>query len=172
MTLPAFPGGVEVVDFEFGQTDGNEGNPPAVVCMVSHNLDTGVTQRFWIDELSQMASAPFATDRSALVVAYSAVAEMACFIALGWPFPENIFDAYVEFRNITNGLPLPAGNGLLGALTYFGEPCMDAAQKDAMRDLVLRGAPWSSAEKLVILDYCEADVIALKRLYARLMEIA
>ena len=171
MAHPAFPGGVEFVDFEFGQVGGNEGNPLAVVCMVSHNLDTGATQRYWSDALSQMTRAPFSTDRSSLFVAYNAVAEMSCFVALGWPFPENVLDLYIEFRNFTNGLSLPAGNGLLGALAYFGEPCMEAGQKEAMRDLVLRGAPWSGEEKLAILDYCQADVMALKRLFLRMMEV-
>ena len=33
-----------------------------------------------------------------------------------------------------------------------------------MRDLVLRGGPWSDAERSAILDYCESDVAALARL--------
>jgi hypothetical protein len=33
-----------------------------------------------------------------------------------------------------------------------------------MRDLILRGAPWDLEEKHAILDYCESDVLALKRL--------
>ena len=33
-----------------------------------------------------------------------------------------------------------------------------------MRALVLRGAPWSDAERAAILDYCESDVAALARL--------
>jgi hypothetical protein len=39
-----------------------------------------------------------------------------------------------------------------------------AVEKDEMRDLVLRGGPWSDAEKSAILDYCESDVAALARL--------
>jgi DNA polymerase I len=33
-----------------------------------------------------------------------------------------------------------------------------------MRDLVLRGGPWSEQERIAILDYCESDVAALARL--------
>jgi DNA polymerase-1 len=33
-----------------------------------------------------------------------------------------------------------------------------------MRDLILRGGPWSDAEREAILDYCESDVAALARL--------
>ncbi len=41
---------------------------------------------------------------------------------------------------------------------------MDAAEKAAMRDLVLRGGPCSDAERSAILDYCQEDVDALARL--------
>lgn len=33
-----------------------------------------------------------------------------------------------------------------------------------MRDLILTGGPWSPAEQLGILDYCETDVVALANL--------
>ena len=119
-----------------------------------------------------MRSAPFATDASTLFIAYNASAEMACFGALGWPPPVNILDLYAEFRNLTNGLPLPAGKGLLGALVYFGEPAMEATKKELMRDLILAGGPWSAAQQASILDYCEADVNALTRLYLRMGGLA
>ena len=35
-----------------------------------------------------------------------------------------------------------------------------------MRALVLRGGPWSDAERAAILDYCESDVVALRKLLA------
>ena len=40
--------------------------------------------------------------------------------ALGWRLPVRILDLFVEFRARTNGLGTPAGNGLVGALIYFG----------------------------------------------------
>lgn len=33
-----------------------------------------------------------------------------------------------------------------------------------MRALVMHGGPWSAEERKAILDYCESDVVALKRL--------
>ena len=39
-----------------------------------------------------------------------------------------------------------------------------AVEKDEMRALVLRGGPWSDAERAAIFDYCESDVAALARL--------
>ena len=37
-------------------------------------------------------------------------------------------------------------------------------EKDEMRNLVMRGGPWSDEEQAAILDYCESDVDALSRL--------
>ena len=65
---------------------------------------------------------------------------------------------------ITNGTTPPSGAGLLGALLYYGLPTITAQRKDAMRDLVLRGGPWSQQEQQDILDYCETDVSSLEQL--------
>ena len=70
----------------------------------------------------------------------------------------------MEFRNRTNGLATPAGSGLIGALTYFGLDGIGGQQKTEMRDLVLRGGPWSADERAAILAYCGGDVVALERL--------
>ena len=73
-------------------------------------------------------------------------------------------DLFTEFRNLTNGLQTPAGNALIGALTQYGLDGIGVAEKEQMRDLVLRGGPWSREEQIKILDYCESDVAALARL--------
>src|SRR5260370_25764147 len=41
---------------------------------------------------------------------------------------------------------------------------MGATEKADMRGLVLGGGPWSETERTAILDYCEEDVVALRRL--------
>lgn len=165
---PPSKAGIWIVDFEYGPVDGVDGNSVEVRCMTACDAITGKMHRLWCDKLLKFDRAPFPTDDSAVFVAYNACAEMECFNALGWPYPTNIVDMYAEFRNATNGLPVPAGNGLLGALAYFGLPCMDAAEKTEMRQLVLRGAPYSAAEKGAILKYCERDVEALARLFAHM----
>jgi len=78
--------------------------------------------------------------------------------------PERILDLFCEFSARTNGLDTPGGKGLLGALAYFGLDSIGAVEKDEMRELVLKGGPWSETERTAILDYCESDVIALERL--------
>jgi len=79
-----------------------------------------------------------------------------------------LLDLYVEFRNLTNGKPPPAGSSLLGALVYHGLDAMDAAEKKEMRELVLRGGPWTAEEQAQLLAYCEEDVDALARLLPRM----
>jgi hypothetical protein len=96
---------------------------------------------------------------------------MKCHLALGWPMPENVIDLYTEFRNRTNGIPTVAGAGLLGALIELGIDCMDATEKDDMRQLAIRGGPWTEAEKAALLEYCESDVAALPKLLEKFYEL-
>jgi hypothetical protein len=115
--------------------------------MVVREWPSGLTRRYWQDELAQLACAPFSTDGDALCVAYFASAEMDCFAALGWPVPVNLLDLFVEFRCLTNGMRPAHGNGLLGALRYHGLASIDAEEKDSMRELILTGGPWSESRK-------------------------
>ncbi len=155
-----------LVDFEFISTPGNR---PIPVCMVAKEFIAGLTLRLWEDELRKQSMPPFQIDQHCLFIAYYASAEFSCHLALDWPLPSNVLDLFVEFRNITNGLPLPTGNGLIGALTYFGIDSIAAAEKEAMRDLVLRGGPFSEFEKRQILDYCESDVVSLSNLLKKML---
>src|SRR4029453_8258304 len=98
-----------------------------------------------------------------------ASAELGCFLALGWSIPARILDLFTEFRAATNGLSTPCGSGLLGALAWHGPDAMAADEKDAMRDLVLRGGSWWGSERRAILAYCEADVDALAALLPRML---
>ncbi len=148
-------------DFEYF---GADGDIPTPVCMVAREVRSGQTFRIWQDELAQLAAPPFDTGPDALFVAYYASAEIGCFLALGWEPPERILDLFAEFRAETNGLYTPRGNGLLGALAYFGLPMMGGDEKTAMRNLILTGGPWTDEEQAAILDYCQEDVDALLRL--------
>ncbi len=78
--------------------------------------------------------------------------------------PERILDLYTEHRARFNGIAAPAGNSLLGALAANGIESIDALEKEEMRELVLRGGPWTSSERTSILDYCQTDVDAVERL--------
>jgi hypothetical protein len=125
--------------------------------------------RLWQNQLYARALPPYSIDRNALFIAYYASAEISCHLKLGWPVPANVLDLFAEFRSLTNGRTTAAGNSLLGALVHFGLDAMDATEKDSMRTLALRGGPWTDAERDALLNYCQSDVIALERLFSRML---
>ena len=153
MTIKTIGGFREVwlVDFEFGCKDGDTPDP---VCLVAKKLGSEVTFRLWEDEIKMLKSPPYDIGSDSLFVAYYASAEMGCHLTLDWPLPTSVLDLFVEFRNLTNGRTLPSGAGLLGALVYFGLPTITSENKDEMRDLALRGGPWSIEEQRNLLEYC------------------
>jgi DNA polymerase-1 len=150
---------VWLVDFEFNAESGERPDP---VCLVARELRSGRTIRLWRDEFGKLP--PYPTDEHSLFVAYYASAEIGCHLVINWPVPVRILDLFTEFRNHTSPLHQEAGNGLLGALTYFGLDGIGTLEKEEMRTLILRGGPWSGEERKAILEYCESDVSAMCRL--------
>jgi hypothetical protein len=140
------------------------GHRPTPHCLVAQELRSGRQLRLWFDQLAQLRAAPFRTDDRALFVAFAAAAEFSVFHALGWPAPARTLDLFFEFRALTNGLQTPSGSGLLGAMVYHGLPVMEAAEKESMRQLAIRGGPFTDAEREALLAYCAEDVAALARL--------
>jgi hypothetical protein len=130
-------------------------------------LRSGSLLRIWRDELPTRP--PFNLGPDTLFVAYMAAAELACFAALGWPMPRRVLDPYVEFRALVNGRSTPHGKGLLGALSFHGIPGITAAEKAEGRGLVMRGGPWSDAERRNVLDYCQTDVDPLGPLLEQML---
>ena len=157
---------VWLADFEFCQPPGERPEP---ICMVAREYRTGRILRVWADDLTAMSRPPFPIGDDALFVAYYASAELGCFLALDWLPPSRILDLFPEFRNLTNGLSVPCGNGLLGALAYFGLDGIESAAKDGMRDLAIRGGPYTATERQALLDYCESDVLALSKLLTAML---
>jgi DNA polymerase-1 len=142
---------VVVGDFEFGAAPGEQPHP---ICLVAHELGSGRTFTLWENDLRRHVRPPYSAGSDVLFVGYYVSAEVGCYLALGWPLPNRILDLYVEFRNLTNGLPTLAGKGLLGALAHLGLDVMDAVEKEEMRTLALRGGPWTNAEREGLLRYC------------------
>ena len=154
------------VDFEFCAPPGERPHP---ICLVGREFRSGATIRLWEDDLARRPTPPYPTTGNVLFVAYYASAEINCHLALRWPVPTYVVDLFAEFRNLTNGLPVPCGAGLVGALAYFGLDSISALEKDDMRQLALRGGPWTAAERHALLDYCESDVVALAQLFPRML---
>jgi hypothetical protein len=156
-----------LVDFEFGCQDGGRPEPR---CVCARELRSGRLVRLWLGD-GAPASPPYPTGSDVLFVAYYASAELGCHLTLDWPMPERDLDLFVEFRNATNGRPVPCGNGLLGALAYFGLDALAGAEKEEMRQLALRGGEYSDAEKAALLDYCMEDVNSLAQLLPAMLPL-
>jgi len=135
------------LDFEFVAKSGAH---PVPVCMVAREMGSNRLLRLWGDELGP--EPPFTIDDHTLFVAFFASAEWSCFLSLEWPLPRRVLDLYVEFRVETNGLSLPTGRGLLSALSTHGITAITADEKSDKRALIMRGGPWSEAERREILD--------------------
>ena len=141
------------VDFEFISKPGQH---PDVVCLVARELRSGQTIRLWRDQLGD--APPYRIDAKALFVCFTATAECACHLALGWPLPANVLDLSPVFRCVVNGRDMPHGKGLLGALAYYGLPAVSAKYKDAMRRSHPTRAAVQPGREREILTYCEGDV--------------
>lgn len=153
------------VDFEFSA---EPGECPIPICLVAKELMSGQTLRLWQDELQHYSHPPYAVDGGSLFVAYYVPAEISCHLTLGWQTPQCVLDLYVEFRNLTNGLETPLGRGLPAAMAWFGLNGVDALEKEGMRNLAMRGGPFTATERRALLDYCQSDVDALAMLFARI----
>jgi hypothetical protein len=156
---------VVFLDFEFRADTGER---PIPVCFVARELRNQRVFRRWIERKPPRLP-PFATGRNVVVVAYYASAEMGCYLALNWPLPGRVLDLFTEFRVATNGLALPHGRGVLGAMQWFGLNGIEAWKKDYFRKRTLAGGPYNSDEREAILGYCESDVIATEQLFPKLI---
>ena len=151
---------IVVADFEFTALPGER---PVPVCLVAHELRSGRRFRIFEDQFGPLP--PYVTGPDVLFVGFYCSAELGCYRVLRWPMPERVLDPFVEFRNLTNGLPTPAGANLLGALTYFGLDTTGVAEnKKEMQEAIGNGTWRGRFTPGEILDYCEGDVIALTRL--------
>src|SRR6516225_6386862 len=101
---------IVVVDFEY-ETNGGDynlcpGDLPIPLCMVAYVLDENLqhvrTIRLWREELLASTCPPFDIGPDTLFVAYSAWAEMTCFIVLHWQFPVHIFDLHTAYLAASN----------------------------------------------------------------------
>jgi hypothetical protein len=154
-------------DTEFSAPDGER---PAVRCLVAREYHTGRTIRLWLDGETAPPRPPFPIDADALFVAFFASAEMGCFLSLGWPMPARLLDLYVEFkRHVCGRDGEPGKPSLVYALDWFGLDSLDVDEKAEMRQLAIRGGPYTDAEQQALLDYCASDVESLLRLLPRML---
>jgi hypothetical protein len=150
---------IVLADFEF---EVRPGEGPVPVCLVAQELRSGRKFRLLAEQLG--SEPPYAHGPGVLFVAYYASAELGCYLALGWPMPANILDLFCEFRCRTNGLPTVSGSSLLGALAHFGLDHLAATEKKTLQQAIGTGTWRGVYSEEDVLDYCEADVVALAKL--------
>jgi len=148
------------VDTEFTQPDGER---PIPICLCAQEWRTGREVRWWLADGPPPAP-PYDCGSQSLLVAFFVSAELGTHLACGWPLPKFTLDLVAELRVLCNGLTMPSGYSLLSALTLHGIDGMAAVEKESLRDLAIRGAPFSGEERQALLDYCREDVRALVRL--------
>jgi DNA polymerase I len=153
-----------VADYEFTAPPGHR---PVPICVVAHEVHTGTTIRLGPDDLAHCPAPPFGTGPDELVVAYYATAEIGCYLAQGWPLPRHLLDLYAEYRWLTND-GTARDRSLLGASAFFRLRVMEVVEKSEMRQLAIRGGPYTPTECQALIAYCEADVRATTALFARM----
>jgi DNA polymerase-1 len=147
------------LDFEFISKSGER---PKVLCC-AYKIDGEPTRVLWHDELGPTPPYPIGDDT--LVISFTQ-AEWSCHLALGWKLPKHIVDLNCELRLASNGLKLPAGQSLLGFCRWLGIEAGDAAVKDAVRNRIIKGGPFTPEEKAMIIKYAASDVDVLALLFA------
>ena len=157
---------VVVCDFEYEIADGDL---PRVLCMVAYILDAELrhvrTIRRWRGEFG--SAPPFDIGPDTLFVAYSAWAEMTCFLVLGWRFPVHIFDLHTAFLSVSNIL-LPHNpdevrkkprKRLSDACRRYGIVGWESIDKEEIAKAIGEGR-WREYGEAAVYEYCEEDVRA------------
>jgi hypothetical protein len=155
---------IAVVDFEYEVDDGELPKP---LCMVAHVLNENLqhvrTIRMWRGEFGK--TPPFDIGPDSLFVAYSAWAEMTCFMVLGWKFPEHIFDLHTNYLAASNVL-LPYNpdevrkrqrKRLPDACRAYGIEGWERIDKETIAEDIGNGL-WRKYGREAVTDYCEEDV--------------
>lgn len=155
---------ITCLDFEYSAPPGEIPSPH---CFVAIDLLTGRVTRGFVRDFS---TPPYGIDSDSLVVTYYASAEISCHLDLGWSVPANILDLFCEFRWLTNHGAERQPASLLDALTYFGIDSIGSNEKEEMRQLAIRGEPFTPSEQVALLDYCESDVRALEKLLPAMLD--
>jgi len=157
---------IVVADFEY-EIDDN--GLPNVLCMVAYVLNENLqhvhTIRMWRGEFG--TAPPFDIGPDSLFVAYSAWAEMTCFMTLGWKFPEHIFDLHTTYLAASNTL-LPHDpdevrkkqrKRLSDACRNYWIDGWETIDKEVVSRDIGEGR-WRDYGQAAVFDYCEEDVRA------------
>ena len=167
---------INVCDFEYEVADGDL---PHVLCMVVYVLDENLqhvrTIRLWRGDFG--AAPPFEVGPDALFVAYSAWAEMTCFMVLGWKFPEHIFDLHTAYLAASNVL-LPHNPNevrkrprkrLVDACRAYDIEGWERLDKETLSRDIGEGR-WRDHGRELVFEYCEEDVRKSTLLFSKQLQ--
>jgi DNA polymerase-1 len=164
-------GTVVVADFEYEVRPGDLSVP---LCMVAYVLDENLRHVRTVRQWRNMPDAappyftttpPFDTGPDTLFVAYSAWAELTCFLALGWQFPAHIFDLHTAYLAASNVL-LPYNpdevrkkprKRLSDACRAYGIEGWEQIDKEEIAKDIGEGR-WRERGQDRVFNYCEEDV--------------
>jgi DNA polymerase I len=154
---------VIVADFEYEVTPGELPRPLCMVAYVlNENLQHVRTIRLWRGEFG--STPPFDIGPDALFCAYSAWAELTCFMALKWKFPEHIFDLHTAYLAASNIL-LPYNpdeerkrprKRLSDACRHYGIEGWEHIDKETIAKDIGEGH-WQQYGREAVFAYCEED---------------
>jgi DNA polymerase I len=163
-------GHIIVADFEYEVSDGDLPHPLTLVAYVlDEHLRHVRTIRQWRGEFG--ATPPFDTGPDTLFVAYSAWAELTCFMALGWKFPVHIFDLHTAYLAASNIL-LPHDpdeprkkprKRLPDACRAYAIDGWETIDKESIARDIGEGR-WQVHGRERVFEYCEEDVRASTQL--------
>jgi hypothetical protein len=165
-----------VLDFEY---EIEPGGMPNVLCMVAYLLDEYLrhvrTLRWWRGDFGSQP--PFDIGPDTLVVGYSLWAELTCFLALGWPFPQCVLDLHTAYLATSNILaPWDANEQkprkrLPDACRAYGIQGWENIDKDVIAKDIAAGN-WRKWGREAVIGYCEEDVAkTVKLLRAQLFGV-
>jgi len=156
-----------VADFEYECI--KPGNLPDPLCMVAHVFDENFrhveTIKRWRGEFG--ATPPFDIGDDTLFVAYSAWAELTCFLVLGWNFPVHIFDCHTAYLAASNILQpyepdvvhKKQRKRLPDACRAYGIEGWERIDKEHISEAIGDGTWRGKYSPEQILEYCNEDVI-------------
>lgn len=140
-----------VIDYEFLSLPGCNPRP---WCIAYHCVETGEENVIWLD--GQDVPSPF--PEAFRMVAHYALAELGCFLELGWELPTEVIDTLPEFRVVRGQVPTSGGSwGLLSVASQLGIPTMSSAHKESMRQLAT-GGELPEQSRTDLMNYCLEDV--------------
>lgn len=133
------------------------------VCASAVELHSGRKISLAFSRAGEQLPNPLDFGPDALHILFMATADLGFALSAGWGLPCNVIDLWVEYRNQTNGLVDNQGekleHNIISACHRYGVyDTTPVAEKEANRDRIIAGFPFTNEEMQRIQLYCDDDV--------------